>query len=165
MTDTVIVLAIDHGWKLGEHGSWCRQGTFELALRVPFAIHDPDADETRRLRPVSLTGMYPTWAELGGSDPDSRHENFKESVLPMFWHPNRPAPPEIIKQLRISDFRSGHSWSFPVDASFGAQPMIQPIRECFSKLFLGLADNVTMTILEKKLHFLIVSSGLGVRAK
>ena len=39
--NTIIVVYGDHGWKLGEHGSWCKQTNYDIDTRVPFIIRTP----------------------------------------------------------------------------------------------------------------------------
>jgi len=38
---TAIILWGDHGWKLGEHDSWCKHTNFELDTRVPMILSVP----------------------------------------------------------------------------------------------------------------------------
>ena len=39
--NTIIVLIGDHGWQLGEHGSWCKHTNFELSTHTPLMISAP----------------------------------------------------------------------------------------------------------------------------
>ena len=63
---TVVVLWGDHGWKLGEHRSWCKMTNFEIDTRVPLIVRVPGAAENgqkcRRL--VEFVDIYPTLCEV-----------------------------------------------------------------------------------------------------
>ena len=39
--DTIVVLWSDHGWKLGEHRSWCKMTNYEIDTRVPLIVRAP----------------------------------------------------------------------------------------------------------------------------
>ncbi len=39
--DTIIVLWGDHGWKLGDYGTWCKHTNFELDTHVPLIYSGP----------------------------------------------------------------------------------------------------------------------------
>ena len=65
--NTVVVLWGDHGWKLGDHSSWCKHTNFECDTRVPLIVRDPrheGGQKTNRL--VELIDLYPTLCELTG---------------------------------------------------------------------------------------------------
>jgi arylsulfatase A-like enzyme/O-glycosyl hydrolase len=65
--NTIVVLWGDHGWKLGDHSSWCKHTNFECDTRVPLIIRDPRLEggkKTERL--VELIDLYPTLCELTG---------------------------------------------------------------------------------------------------
>ena len=65
--NTIVVLWGDHGWKLGDHSSWCKHTNFECDTRVPLIIRDPrmkGGQQTPRL--VELIDLYPTLCDLTG---------------------------------------------------------------------------------------------------
>ncbi len=66
--NTVVVLWSDHGWKLGEHNSWCKQTNYEIDTRVPFLIRAPGAagNGQRSHSLVELVDVYPTLCDLAG---------------------------------------------------------------------------------------------------
>ena len=45
--NTIVVLWGDHGWKLGEHNSWCKMTNYEIDTRVPLIVRAPHAKEKR----------------------------------------------------------------------------------------------------------------------
>ena len=66
--NTVVVLWGDHGWKLGEHNSWCKQSNYEIDTRVPLIIRAPGATGNGKKAKglVEFVDVYPTLCELAG---------------------------------------------------------------------------------------------------
>jgi arylsulfatase A-like enzyme len=66
--DTIVVLWGDHGWKLGDHNSWCKQTNYEIDARVPLIIHDPRNSANGRVSKalVEFVDVYPTLCDLAG---------------------------------------------------------------------------------------------------
>lgn len=66
--NTIVVVWSDHGWKLGEHNSWCKQTNYEIDAKVPLLIRDPrrsgNGQGTDTL--VELLDLYPTLCDLAG---------------------------------------------------------------------------------------------------
>ena len=66
--DTIIVVWGDHGWKLGEHGSWCKQTNYNIDVRVPLMIRAPGVSrpgaDCERL--VELVDLYATLCDVAG---------------------------------------------------------------------------------------------------
>jgi len=66
---TIVVAWGDHGWKLGDHSSWCKHTNFECDTRVPLIIRVPHSKAgfgkaTDTL--VELIDLYPTLCQLVG---------------------------------------------------------------------------------------------------
>ncbi|MBG89451.1 MAG: hypothetical protein CMO80_21500 [Verrucomicrobiales bacterium] len=65
--NTIVVLWSDHGWKLGDHNSWCKQSNYEIDARVPLIIRAPGAQKgTKTKGLVELLDIYPTLCDLAG---------------------------------------------------------------------------------------------------
>lgn len=67
--ETVVVFISDHGWLLGEHGSWQKPSLFEPACRVPLIIRAPGNGDNAGKKVTALTefvDLYPTFAEIAG---------------------------------------------------------------------------------------------------
>jgi arylsulfatase A-like enzyme len=66
--NTIIILWGDHGWKLGEHGMWCKHTQFELDSHVPLMVKVPGQEHTdsKTNAIVEFVDIYPTLCELAG---------------------------------------------------------------------------------------------------
>ena len=67
--NTIVVLWSDHGYKLGDFGSWAKHTNFELDTRVPLIISVPGEELPRGKRCpslVELVDLHPTLSELAG---------------------------------------------------------------------------------------------------
>lgn len=66
--NTIVVLWGDHGWKLGEHNSWCKHTNFEMDAHAPLIIRVPGqkapGGKTKAL--VEFVGIFPTLCDLAG---------------------------------------------------------------------------------------------------
>jgi len=66
--DTIVVIWGDHGWKLGEHGSWCKHTDFEIDTRSPLIVSAPGmrakGQTTQAL--TEFVDIYPTLCDLAG---------------------------------------------------------------------------------------------------
>jgi len=85
--DTVIVLWGDHGWKLGEHGMWCKHTPFELDAHVPLIISDPDMNmKGERINSMAeFVDIYPTLCALCGIDIPNQLEG--DNLVPAIHDP------------------------------------------------------------------------------
>ena len=57
--NTIVVLWGDHGWKLGDHSSWCKHTNFECDTRVPLIVRDL-AEQRGRKPTGSLNSLIST---------------------------------------------------------------------------------------------------------
>lgn len=66
--DTIIVLWGDHGWHLGDHGSWTKHSNFEQANRIPLLFVAPGVAKpgSSSEQLAETVDIYPTLAELAG---------------------------------------------------------------------------------------------------
>lgn len=87
--NTIVVLWGDHGWKLGEHNSWCKQSNYEIDARVPLIIRAPNAKGNGRTSKalVELVDIYPTLCDLAGLPIAEQLEG--TSVVPLLFDPDR----------------------------------------------------------------------------
>ena len=87
--NTVIVLWGDHGWKLGEHGSWCKHTNFENDTHSPLICSAPGqkarGNHTAAL--VEFVDIYPALCELAGLPLPSHLEGL--SFAPLLDSPER----------------------------------------------------------------------------
>jgi arylsulfatase A-like enzyme len=104
---TIVVLAGDHGWKLGEHGSWGKLTNYETDTRTPLIVSAPGRFRTglRSDALVELVDIYPTLAELAGLNPPPDLEG--TSVRPLLEDPGRPW-----KTAAFSQFARGFTYRF-----------------------------------------------------
>ena len=66
--NTIVVVWGDHGWKLGEHGSWCKQSNYDIDVRVPLLMRVPELSAAggRCNRLVELVDLFPTLCDVAG---------------------------------------------------------------------------------------------------
>jgi iduronate 2-sulfatase len=66
--NTIVVLWGDHGWKLGEHGGWCKHSNVENDTHAPLLISAPGIKTAGKHSKalVEFVDIYPTLAELCG---------------------------------------------------------------------------------------------------
>ena len=87
---TIVVFWGDHGWKLGEHGGWCKHTNFELDARVPLIFRAPKqkaAGQTSNAL-VEFVDIYPTLCDLAGLPVPQALEGL--SAAPLLDQPELP---------------------------------------------------------------------------
>jgi choline-sulfatase len=88
--DTIVVLFGDHGWKLGEQGSFGKMTNFEIDARVPLVVAVPGAAGNGLAcdRLVEFVDLYPGLCDLAGLP--LRPELEGQSLAPLLGEPERP---------------------------------------------------------------------------
>ena len=68
--NTIVVVWGDHGWKLGEHGCWCKHTNVQLDTRSPLIVVAPQQKSVGEAiaSPVEFVDIYPTLCDLAGFD-------------------------------------------------------------------------------------------------
>ncbi len=82
--NTIVILWGDHGWKLGEHNSWCKMTNLEIDARVPLILRVPDMTNVGAITKglVEFVDVYPTLCDLTGVPvpPDIEGTSFKPLI-------------------------------------------------------------------------------------
>ena len=97
--NTIIILWGDHGWKLGEHNSWCKMTNYEIDTRVPLIISVPGmksrGQKSRRL--VEFVDIYPSLCELAGLPIPAELQG--SSFVPLLNNPDRSWKKAVFSQF------------------------------------------------------------------
>jgi arylsulfatase A-like enzyme len=128
--NTIVILWADHGWKLGDHSSWCKHTNFECDTRVPLIIRHPQMPSAkgRSKALVELVDLYPTLCELCGleppghlqgqslvpvlEDPTASHREFAYSSYP---HRRGPGQQVTGHSIRTAQYRYTEWWDRGTD--------------------------------------------------
>ena len=86
--NTIVVFWGDHGWKLGDHSSWCKHTNFECDTRVPLIIRAPGKAKTSSKALVELIDLYPTLCDLAGLEKPAHLQG--ESFTKTLAEPEKP---------------------------------------------------------------------------
>jgi arylsulfatase A-like enzyme len=87
--NTIIVLWGDHGWKLGEHGEWCKHSNVENDTNAPLLLSVPGMKNAGAHSDalVEFVDIYPTLSELAGLPLPNHLEGV--SFKPLLGDPKR----------------------------------------------------------------------------
>ncbi|WP_288955628.1 sulfatase [uncultured Polaribacter sp.] len=73
--NTVIVLWSDHGYRLGEKGTFAKHALWETATKAPLMFAGPNLPKGKKINaPVEMLSIYPTLLELSGLPAYKRNE-------------------------------------------------------------------------------------------
>ena len=98
LDNTIVILWGDHGWKLGEHGSWCKMTNYSVDTRVPLILSTPGmrGHPVRTDRLVEFVDIYPTLCELAGIPVPEELEGV--SAVPLIKQPELPWKKAVFSQ-------------------------------------------------------------------
>ncbi len=87
---TVIIFVGDHGFHLGEHGTWAKRTPFEVSLHSPLIVNFPGQAPTgvKTDALVELVDIYPTLCDLCQLPTPPQLEGI--SMVPVLRQPTRP---------------------------------------------------------------------------
>ena len=95
--NTVVFFVGDHGFHLGEHGTWRKNTLFEVALRSPMIISVPGQQPNRTDALTELVDIYPTLCDACQLSIPSQLEGL--SLIPVIEEPTRPWKTAAFSQL------------------------------------------------------------------
>ncbi|MBC2844701.1 sulfatase [Winogradskyella flava] len=73
--NTMIVLWSDHGYRLGEKGTFAKHALWETATKAPLLFAGPNLPKGKKIEtPVEMLSIYPTLLELSGLPAYSKNE-------------------------------------------------------------------------------------------
>jgi arylsulfatase A-like enzyme len=114
--DSVVVLAGDNGFHLGDHGGLFRKDTlFEEALRVPLVVVAPGLARPGSVvrAPVELLDVYPTVLELAGLPAVPGLDG--RSLGPLLADPDGPGRGPAVSYRRVRP--PERAWSLRTDSA------------------------------------------------
>ena len=97
--NTIIIVWGDHGWKLGEHNSWCKQTNYDIDIHVPLLVYDPRQDNQGQhtFALTELVDIFPSLCEMAGIPAPDYLQG--DSFVPLMTKPDR-----AWKQAAFSQF-------------------------------------------------------------
>ncbi len=104
---TIVVLWGDHGFHVGDHGTWCKHTNFEVAVHSPLLLRVPGRGHGKRVpATVEFLDIYPTLVDLAGLPRPAHLEG--SSLAPFLGDPTRPADKPAYSQYPRGGPRTGN---------------------------------------------------------
>jgi arylsulfatase A-like enzyme len=108
LDNTIVVFISDHGWHLGEQGTWGKHTNYENATRAPLIISVPGKTNGARVNQlVEYVDIYPTLVELAGFKPADYLEG--TSFLPLLDKPKSDWKNAVFSQFPRSGSFEGYA--------------------------------------------------------
>ena len=97
--NTIVILWGDHGWKLGEHNSWCKQTNYDIDTHAPLIISAPGIKSkgSKSYALTELVDIFPTLCDLAGIETPSYLQGL--SVRPLLDQPDLPWKEAVFSQF------------------------------------------------------------------
>ena len=91
MDDLIIVIWSDHGFALGERGTWAKHHLYEAAVRSPLLIRYPGMEHADTIchATVETVDIFPTLTELAGLP--APEGIYGTSLMPLLENPDAPS--------------------------------------------------------------------------
>ena len=125
---TVIVLWGDHGWKLGEHGGWCKHSNVENDTNAPLLMAVPGlkAAGQRTDSLVEFVDIYPTLAEVCGLPLPPHLEG--TSLMPVLRDPAQRVEVGGVQPVSARHCRQAVDGLLDAHRPLSPDPLAQPRR-------------------------------------
>ena len=100
--NTIIVFAGDHGYHLGEHGTWGKNTLFEVSAHSPLIISVPEQQPSQTDALAELVDIYPTLCDACELPVPSELEGL--SLMPVISQQARPWKTAAFSELKRHRF-------------------------------------------------------------
>ncbi|AHM61161.1 Iduronate-2-sulfatase [Flammeovirgaceae bacterium 311] len=107
--NTIVVLLGDHGFNLGEHGTWCKHSNFNTSLQAPLLFSGPGVPENKKSNQlVEFVDIFPTLIDLANL-PTLPNQLEGASMLPIMQQEDAPWDGRIVsKYVDGLTIKTGH---------------------------------------------------------
>ncbi|MBT5168411.1 MAG: sulfatase [Opitutales bacterium] len=115
-SNTIIILWSDHGYLLGEKGSFQKHSLWQRATHVPLIISSPDMDKGLICtKPVELLDLYPTLVDLCGLPENPKNEGL--SLKALIGNPD-----SAWSKLAVTTYRKQEKHSVATGTAYDGRP-------------------------------------------
>lgn len=102
--NTLVVLWGDHGWKLGEHNSWCKQSNYEIDTRVPLIVSGAGVKAKGKTANalIEFVDVFPTLVDMSGLAIPKHLQG--KSMKPILLNSNKKTKDAAFSQFLLGRF-------------------------------------------------------------